>query len=97
MSDLFANPMGLDGFEFVEFAAAQRGALEPALQRLGFSQVARHKTKDVDLWRQGDINFILNYEPGSPAGYYAQEARSRRLWYGLSRARRRGRLQAGAG
>lgn len=73
MNDLFANPMGLNGFEFVEFAAAQRGALEPVFRMLGFSPVARHKTKDVDLWRQGDINFIVNYDKGSPAAYYAQE------------------------
>lgn len=73
MSDLFANPMGLDGFEFIEFAALERGTLEPVLRMLGFAPVARHKTKDVDLWRQGDINFIINYDKHSPAAYYAQE------------------------
>ena len=73
MSDLFANPMGLDGFEFIEFAALERGTLEPVLRMLGFAPVARHKTKDVDLWRQGDINFIINYDKNSPAAYYAQE------------------------
>lgn len=67
------NPMGLDGFEFVEFAAAERGVLEPVFETLGFSHVASHRSKDVDLWRQGDINFIVNYEPKSPAYYYAQE------------------------
>lgn len=73
MADLFENPMGLDGFEFVEFAAVERGLIEPTFEMMGFSLVARHKTKDVDLWRQGDINFIINYEPGSPAFYYAEE------------------------
>ncbi|MEE4108953.1 MAG: 4-hydroxyphenylpyruvate dioxygenase [Halieaceae bacterium] len=73
MADLFENPMGLDGFEFVEFSAPERGVLEPAFEMMGFSLVARHKTKDVDLWRQGDINFIANYEPRSPAQYYAAE------------------------
>ncbi|PID54747.1 MAG: 4-hydroxyphenylpyruvate dioxygenase [Gammaproteobacteria bacterium] len=67
------NPMGLDGFEFVEFAAAERGILEPVFAMLGFSHVASHRSKNVDLWRQGDINFIVNYEPKSPAYYYAQE------------------------
>lgn len=73
MADLFENPMGLDGFEFVEFAALERGVLEPTFEIMGFTKVAKHKTKDVDLWRQGGINFIINYEPASPAFYYAEE------------------------
>jgi 4-hydroxyphenylpyruvate dioxygenase len=73
MADLFENPMGLDGFEFVEFAALEKGLLEPTFEMMGFTLVARHKTKDVDLWRQGGINFIINYEPASPAFYYAEE------------------------
>lgn len=73
MTDLFENPMGLDGFEFVEYAATERGVLEPVFAMMGFSHVARHRSKDVDLWRQGGINFIVNYEPGSPAYYYAEE------------------------
>jgi 4-hydroxyphenylpyruvate dioxygenase len=73
VADLFENPMGLDGFEFVEFASLERGLLEPTFEMMGFSLVARHKTKDVDLWRQGGINFIINYEKGSPAFYYAEE------------------------
>ena len=73
MADLFENPMGLDGFAFVEYAAAQRGILEPAFEMMGFSHVASHRSKDVDLWRQGDINFVLNYEKGSPAAFYVEE------------------------
>ena len=73
MADLFENPMGLDGFEFVEFAAPERGVLENVFRKLGFAPVARHRSKDVDLWRQGGINFILNYEPNSHAYFYAQE------------------------
>lgn len=73
MADLFENPMGLDGFEFVEFAAHDRTALEPTFEMLGFSKVARHRSKDVDLWRQGDINFIANYERQHPAAYYTEE------------------------
>ncbi|MEZ5896916.1 MAG: 4-hydroxyphenylpyruvate dioxygenase [Parvularculaceae bacterium] len=73
MADLFENPMGLDGFEFVEFAAAERGLLEDVFSKIGFTHVARHRSKDVDLWRQGDINFIINYEINSHAYYYARE------------------------
>jgi 4-hydroxyphenylpyruvate dioxygenase len=73
MTDLFDNPMGLNGFEFVEYAAPERGILEPAFAMMGFSHIASHRSKDVDLWRQGDINFILNYEKGSPAAFYAEE------------------------
>jgi len=65
--------MGLDGFEFVEFTAPEKGILEPVFEAMGFTKVARHKSKDVELWRQGDINFITNYEPKSHAAYYAEE------------------------
>ncbi len=73
MADLFDNPMGLDGFEFVEFTAPAEGLLEPVFEVMGFSKVAIHRSKQVALWRQGDINFITNYESGSHAFYYARE------------------------
>ena len=73
MSDLYENPIGLDGFEFVEFASPTPGVLEPVFELLGFSAVARHRSKNVTLYRQGEINFILNEEPGSQASYFAQE------------------------
>ncbi|MGQ0708323.1 MAG: 4-hydroxyphenylpyruvate dioxygenase [Rhodoferax sp.] len=73
MADLFDNPMGLMGFEFVEFASPQPGVLEPLMEKLGFTLVAKHRSKDVDLYRQGDINFIINREPKSPAAYFAAE------------------------
>ena len=73
MTDLFDNPMGLMGFEFVEFAAPVPDTLEPVFERLGFSLVATHRSKDVVLYRQGEINFIVNREPRSPAGYFAAE------------------------
>ena len=73
MADLFENPMGLDGFEFVEFTAPERGALEPVLEVLGFTHIANHRSKDVELWRQGDINFLVNYQEWSPAAHYAKE------------------------
>ena len=73
MADLFDNPLGLDGFEFVEFGAPEKGLLEPVFTRMGFTCVARHRSKDVQLWRQGGINLIANYEPKSPAAYFAAE------------------------
>lgn len=72
-STSYDNPMQLDGFLFVEFSAPQKGVLEPIFEMLGFSLVAKHRSKDVALWRQGDIDFITNYEPGSSAEYYARE------------------------
>ena len=73
VADLFDNPVGLDGFEFIEFSAPEKGPLEDVFTRMGFSQVAHHRSKDVDLWRQGEINLIANYEPSSPAFYFARE------------------------
>ena len=67
------NPMGLDGFEFVEFAASGPGSLEPVFAMLGFEEIARHRSKAVELWRQNDINFVVNYEPGSTARFLAEE------------------------
>jgi 4-hydroxyphenylpyruvate dioxygenase len=73
MADLFENPMGLDGFEFVEFTAPEEGVLEPIFTIMGFTRVAEHRSKKVALWRQGSINFITNYEPRSHAFYYGRE------------------------
>ncbi|MEK8051651.1 4-hydroxyphenylpyruvate dioxygenase [Ideonella sp. DXS22W] len=73
MADLFNNPMGLMGFEFVEFASPTPGVLEPLFEQMGFSLVARHRSKDVLLYRQGDCNFIVNREPRSLAAYFAAE------------------------
>ncbi|WP_179403196.1 4-hydroxyphenylpyruvate dioxygenase [Burkholderia guangdongensis] len=73
MTDLFDNPMGLCGFEFVEFASPQSNVLEPLFEKLGFTEVARHRSKDVSLYRQGDINFIVNREPRSQAAYFTAE------------------------
>ena len=73
MADLFENPMGLDGFEFVEFASPDPSILENAFGLLGFTEVAHHRSKAVTLWRQGNINFIINNEKGSQAYYFARE------------------------
>jgi 4-hydroxyphenylpyruvate dioxygenase len=73
VADLFDNPMGLMGFEFVEFASPTPNTLEPLFEKLGFTLVARHRSKDVLLYRQGAINFIVNREAKSYAGYFAAE------------------------
>jgi 4-hydroxyphenylpyruvate dioxygenase len=73
MADLFDNPMGLMGFEFIEFASPTPNTLEPIFQIMGFSKVATHRSKDVHLYRQGGINLILNNEPDSVASYFAAE------------------------
>lgn len=73
MADLFENPIGLDGFEFIEFSAPEKGILEPVFTSMGFTRVANHRSKDAQLWRQGGINLIANYEPGSKAAFFARE------------------------
>ena len=71
----FENPMGINGFEFVEFAApqGQADAMRSYLQQLGFTAVAQHKSRNITLYRQGTINFLLNEEPGSFASAFAAE------------------------
>lgn len=69
--DTHINPMGTNGFEFVEYAAIDPKPLETLFTLLGFKQIAKHRSKNVYLWRQGDINFILNAEKDSQAeGFY---------------------------
>ncbi|MEO8141018.1 MAG: VOC family protein, partial [Sphingomicrobium sp.] len=67
------NPMGTDGFEFVEYAAPDPELLRGLFTKMGFPAIARHKRKDVTLHRQGDINFIINAEPGSFAAQFAAD------------------------
>jgi 4-hydroxyphenylpyruvate dioxygenase len=66
------NPMGTDGFEFVEYAAPDPSALRALFDQMGFPAVARHRSKNVTLHRQGDINFIINAEPDGFAGHFAK-------------------------
>ena len=61
------NPTGLDGFEFVEFTSPDPEALAEVFERLGFSAHAQHPTRAITLYRQGDINLLLNREPQGPA------------------------------
>src|SRR5690625_2955624 len=69
----FENPMGVNGFEFVEFAAPDPTLLHDLFPRLGFTKVAQHKTKKVMLYRQGDCNFLVNEEPNSFASDFAAQ------------------------
>ncbi len=66
------NPMGTDGFEFVEYTAPDTRALARVFESLDFVAVARHRSKKVTLYRQGDVNFIVNAEPDSFAQAFAR-------------------------
>jgi 4-hydroxyphenylpyruvate dioxygenase len=66
------NPMGTDGFEFIEYAAPDPAAMATVFERMGFRAIARHRHKAVTLFRQGEINFILNAEPDSFAQRFAR-------------------------
>ncbi|UBB24541.1 4-hydroxyphenylpyruvate dioxygenase [Pseudoxanthomonas japonensis] len=70
----FENPMGIDGFEFVEFAApdGQGEALHDYFRRLGFTAVLRHKTRPITVYRQGGVNFLVNEDPDSFAADFAR-------------------------
>jgi 4-hydroxyphenylpyruvate dioxygenase len=70
--DLFDNPMGTDGFEFVEYTAPDPALLRKLFEQMGFPVAARHRSKDVTLHTQGDINFIINAEPDSFAQAFAR-------------------------
>jgi 4-hydroxyphenylpyruvate dioxygenase len=60
-----ANPMGTDGFEFVEYAHPEPQALHDLFRAVGFTAGARHRTKAITVYRQGDVNYLVNEEPGT--------------------------------
>jgi 4-hydroxyphenylpyruvate dioxygenase len=70
--DPTANPMGTDGFEFVEYTAPDPQQLGALFEQMGFTAVAKHRSKDVILYRQGRVNFIVNREPDSFAQSFAR-------------------------
>jgi 4-hydroxyphenylpyruvate dioxygenase len=70
--DLWENPIGTDGFEFVEYTGPDLAALHQLFLKMGFRAVGRHRSKAVTLYRQGDINFIVNVDPGSHGARFAQ-------------------------
>ena len=70
--DLFDNPLGTDGFEFVEFTSPEPARLKDLFEKMGFTAVSRHRSKHVLRFRQGDINFILNMEPSGQAATFRE-------------------------
>jgi len=71
-NDLWDNPMGTDGFEFVEYTGPDPQQLAALFEQMGFVAAARHRSKNVTLYKQGDVNFILNAEPESFAQAFAR-------------------------
>jgi 4-hydroxyphenylpyruvate dioxygenase len=67
------NPLATDGFEFVEFTAPEVAELGDLFESMGFSRIGRHRSKDVTLYRQGNIKFIVNAEPKSRAQQFAHD------------------------
>jgi 4-hydroxyphenylpyruvate dioxygenase len=67
------NPMETDGFEFIEYTAPDPIALGKLFEQMGFTAIARHRQKQVTLYRQGEINFIVNAEPDSFAQRFARQ------------------------
>ena len=57
------NPLGFDGIEFIEFATSQPQALGGVLETMGFRPIARHRSREVELYRQGTMNIIVNAQP----------------------------------
>jgi len=72
MADLFDNPLGTDGFEFVEYATNEPEKMMKLFEGMGFAKVAHHRSKDIVLMKQGDIHFIINSEPDSFAQNFAR-------------------------
>jgi 4-hydroxyphenylpyruvate dioxygenase len=71
MAQLWDNPIGTDGFEFVEYTAPDVSQLHALFEQMGFRAVARHRSKDVTLYRQGETNFVVNAEKGSHGARFA--------------------------
>ncbi len=72
MTSLWENPIGTDGFEFVEYTAPDVAQLHALFERMGFRAVARHRSKNVTLYRQGGVNFVVNAEPDSHGSRFAK-------------------------
>jgi 4-hydroxyphenylpyruvate dioxygenase len=73
MADLFENPIGTDGFEFLEYTGNDIAFLENLMKEFGFTATGRHKSKDITLYEQGRINFILNAEKAGQPKAFADE------------------------
>jgi len=73
MTEVHDNPLGIDGFEFVEFAAPDAALLHSLFRHMGFTAIGRHRARKITLYRQGGINFLVNEEPDSFAADFARE------------------------
>ena len=73
MADLFENPLGTDGFEFVEFTGPDPAGIQAQFEKMGFTAAARHRSKNVIRYKQGDINFLLNMEPSGQVAQFRSE------------------------
>lgn len=67
------NPAGTDGFGFVEYAHPDPAELHTLFATMGFAAVGMHRTKAITLYRQGDVTYLVNEEPGSHAVRFAAE------------------------
>ena len=67
------NPAGTDGFEFVEFAHPEPDVLRKLFGQMGYAHTATHRTRQIELWQQGDITYILNADPDSHAARFASQ------------------------
>lgn len=65
---LAGNPLGLDGIEFIEYASSRPQALGQALEMMGFHPVARHRSREVLLYRQGAMNVVINAHTSTRPG-----------------------------
>ena len=73
MTDSHDNPMGLDGFEFVEFTGPDPDALADLFVKMGFTHVGTHRSKNVRRYAQGDINFLLNMDAAGQVADFRQQ------------------------
>src|SRR5882762_3634805 len=73
MQNLWDNPIGTDGFEFVEYTAPDVKALSAFFEQMGFRAVGKHRSKNVTLYAQGGTNFIVNAEPDGHGARFARE------------------------
>ena len=67
------NPAGTDGFEFVEFAHPEPSAIRDLFSKMGYTHVATHKKKAIEVWQQGDITYLINAEPDTHAAAFIEE------------------------
>lgn len=69
----FENPMGIDGFQFVEFASPEPESLHRLFRQMGFEAVYRHRERPITVYRQGRVDFLINEDPESFAAEFARE------------------------